>query len=349
MSRITTAFVHGILLSALAVLAVAQAPKDSELIAEVNGEKLTRADFEHLESSKLLQARYQYYEAERKAVDDLIDQRLLEQQARQQGLAVDQLLEREITAKLQPDPTEDQIRIYYEGMETDKTYEEMRDKIRTHIHDVRLNKAKAAYLVSLRQQSKIMVDLEPPSALVNVANSPVRGNKEAPILLVEFADYQCPYCQKVNADLGKLKQEFGDRLALVYKDFPLPMHPNAQKAAEAARCADAQGKFWEYHDLLFSEKKLEVSDLKLQARKLSLNGTSFDQCLDSGEKASLVQRDADEGKRLGLSGTPSFFLNGHFFSGALTYAALRDMVAQQLQTASLSPNKGASATESSTR
>jgi protein-disulfide isomerase len=126
------------------------------------------------------------------------------------------------------------------------------------------------------------------------------------------------------------------------------MHPYAMKAAEAARCAGMQGKFWEFHDLLFADKKFEVKDLKEQARAIHLDGERFDSCLDSGQTAGNVERDAEEGRRLGLTGTPSFFVNGHFSSGALSYATLRDMVAQQLNT-SLSSTKQTPPMESSLR
>lgn len=327
---------------------LATSGKDLGVVAEVNGDKLTAADLDQQEGGKLLQARYAYYEAQRKALDELIDQHLLQQQARKEGVTVDQLLDREVKSKIKSDPSEDELRIYYEGLETDKSFDEVKDKIRGHIHDVRVNKAKAAYLADLRKQAKIVVELQPPAAAVDVANSPVRGNKNAPVMLVEFADYQCPYCQKIHPDLGKLQKEFGDNLAVVYKDYPLPMHSNATKAAEAARCAGDQGKFWEYHDLLFADKKLEPSDLKQQAVALKLDSDKFDKCLDNGLEAGAVEKDAAEGKRLGLTGTPSFFVNGHFFSGALTYAALRDMVAQQLNASSASKN-GTTPMESSLR
>jgi protein-disulfide isomerase len=108
------------------------------------------------------------------------------------------------------------------------------------------------------------------------------------------------------------------------------MHHKAQKAAEAARCAGDQGKFWEYHDILFYSRQLSVPELKNHARVLKLDGDRFDKCLDDGAKAGVVKSDFDEGKRLGLTGTPSFFVNGHFFSGSVTYALLKQMIDQQL-------------------
>jgi protein-disulfide isomerase len=165
---------------------------------------------------------------------------------------------------------------------------------------------------------------------VNVSKAYTHGSESAPVVLVEFADYQCPYCQKVNPQIQQLKKEFGDNLTVIYKDFPLPMHHGSEKAAEASRCAGEQGKFWEYHDVLYYSKLLDVDQLKEHARVLKLDGDRFDTCLDSGAETNAVKKDLDEAKSLGLTGTPSFFVNGHFVSGVVEYAALKDIVSQQM-------------------
>ncbi|HZQ22903.1 MAG TPA: thioredoxin domain-containing protein [Terriglobales bacterium] len=350
-SRILLRILLGLSISCSLPLSFAQdsdTGSSDSVVAVVNGEKLTAAELNEKEGNKLLQSRYEYYGAQRKALDDLIDQHLLQEQATRDHITVDQLLQREVYGKLPADPTDDQVRVYYEGMETDKSFDELKDKIRQHIHDARANKAKSAYLLKLRSESKILIDLAPPSASVDLANTYVKGNKDAPVVLVEFADYQCPYCQKVHPEIEKLEKQYAGKVAIAYKDFPLPMHPYAEKAAEAARCAGAQGKFWEMHDLLFTDKKLEVNELKEQARSLNLDSARFDKCLDSGETAASIEKDAAEGRRLGLTGTPSFFINGHFASGAMTYNSLRDLVEQQLNT-SLSSTKQTSPMESSLR
>jgi protein-disulfide isomerase len=305
---------------------------DSTVIAEVNGVKLTVADLEHEESAKLLQAHNQYYQAEQKALEDLIEKRLLQQKAEHEGLSVDQLVDRHINSQVQ-DPTEDQLKVYYEGLETDQPYEAVRAKILEKIRQLRGEKARAAYVKILRAQSNVIVELASPNASLNLENAYALGPKDALVTLVEFADYECPYCQKVAPDLGRLQGEFGVKLAIVFKDFPLPMHQHAQKAAEAARCAGKQGKFWEYHDELFRSKQLDVDRLKQDALVLHLDRTQFEKCLDSGEEAADVQRDREEGVKLGLSGTPSFFANGHFYSGALDYGALHEIVDQQMEAA----------------
>jgi len=306
------------------------AQSDPAVVAEVGGVKVTMAELEQEESAKLLSAHYQYYQAETRALNELIDKKLMEQQAKKEHITVEQLEDREIKSQVK-DPTEDQMKVYYEGLETDQPYEAVRDKILEKIRQLRTDKARAAYVRTLRAQTTVYIALAPPRANVEAENTQTTvGPAKPAVTLVEFADYECPYCQKVAADVKKLAADYGDKVSFTYKDFPLPMHARAEKAAEAARCASKQNKFWEFHDEIFRSKELDVDQLKAQARALKLDTDQFDKCLDSGEEAAVVEKDRREGNRLGISGTPSFFVNGHYLSGALDYAALRQIVDQQL-------------------
>jgi protein-disulfide isomerase len=189
----------------------------------------------------------------------------------------------------------------------------------------------------------VQINVAPPETEVTVDNAPKRGAQNAPVLVVEFADYECPYCQRIHPELKKLEEEFAGKVALAFKDFPLPMHSRAAKAAEAARCAGEQGKFWEFHDTLFdNSQKLELAQLKEYARALKLDTARFDQCLDGGEQAPAVRKDFAQGQRLGLTGTPSFFVNRHFLSGAVKYDTLREIVEQQLARPTPPPHEVAS-------
>jgi protein-disulfide isomerase len=334
----------GIALGAFSVPAVGQ--DSSSVVAEIAGRKITAEELGEKEAGKLLQARYKYYLAQRDALEHFIEDQLLEMQAKKESVSVDELLKRHVSINVQ-EPTEDQLRFYYEGVQTDDTYEVARPKIIDTIRQLRMNKAREAYLTALREEYSVVVELNQPAGHVEAGNDPRLGSDSAPVQLIEFADYECPYCQKVNPDLARLREQFGDQVSLVYKDFPLPMHPLAAKAAEAARCAGAQGKFWEFHDSLFQTKKLQVSDLKQEAGALKLDTAVFDKCLDSGEQRDTIKKDTLEGQRLGLTGTPSFFVNGHFMSGAIGYTKLRETVLQELaalntakrQSAALQPSK----------
>ena len=327
--RTWTGLVLGLSLGAFASYA-APDERGAEVVAEIGGRKLTRAALEQKQTGKLLQARYQYYLAEREALEQFIDEQLVEMQAQRENLTVEQLVKREVISQVH-EPTEDQLQVFYEGMRTEEPYEVARQKIVATLNQIRLGKLRTAFLQSLRSQAAIRVALTPPTANVAVDDAPTRGPQDAPVLIVEFADYECPYCQRVSPDLKKLQQEFPGKVAVAFKDFPLVMHRNAQKAAEAARCAGQQGRFWDYHDVLFANTtKLELTHLKAYARDLKLDPARFDQCVDGSEQAAAVQKDLAQAQRLGLTGTPGFFINGHFVSGAVPYGTLREIVQQEL-------------------
>jgi protein-disulfide isomerase len=328
--RFALRFTHLLLVVfALSAITGVAAAQDSEVVSEIKGEKITRAQLYEQESGMLLQARYDFYKAEQKALDELIARRLLEDEAGRQHLSVDELLKREVDSKIKA-LTEEQLHTVYDVIAPKEAFEAMRAKIQDSVRAQRVQRARIAYIDSLREKANVLVLLAPPSADFAVGDAARLGPSSAPAQLVEFADFECPYCIKVHPELQKLKAEFGDRISLVYKNFPLPMHAHAQKAAEAASCAGLQDKFWPYHDRLFASKQIDIPQLKQFATDLGLDVAKFNACLDSGQQAAAVQKDVAEAQKIGLSATPSFFLNGHFFTGALQYEDLRRMVLREL-------------------
>lgn len=299
------------------------------VVAEVNGVKLTLADLEKNNAAALFQARSTYYDLERKVVQSFIDDYLLEQQAKKEGVTVAELLERHVNAKTGKEPSEEALRVYYEGVETTESFDAVRPKIVDAIKQRRIAKAKADYLQSLRSQSTMILRLAPPRAPISMKNTPLRGDANAPVTLLEFADYECPYCQQVEPLLKRIEDEFKGKVAVGFKDFPLPMHPNAPKAAEAAHCAGAQGKYWDYHDLLFEKKQLAPEALKAYARDLKLDTAKFDSCLDTGAMKTVVGAHTTEAQSLVLQGTPTILVNGRQI-GELSYDKLRGAILEEL-------------------
>ncbi|MFH1971948.1 MAG: DsbA family protein [archaeon] len=140
---------------------------------------------------------------------------------------------------------------------------------------------------------------------------------EAKVTIVEFSDFECPFCSKAYETVKEVEDLYGEDIKIVFKNFPLGFHENAQKAAEAGECANDQGKFWEMHDKMFeNQEAITVEDLKAYAEELELDTETFNTCLDSGEKAEEVAKDVAEGTELGVSGTPAFFINGKSLVGA---------------------------------
>jgi protein-disulfide isomerase len=324
----------GLISSTLCISAFA-AENDDPVIVEIDGTKITLGEFEQKQPNVLFQARNTFYDTERKAADKFVDTYLLERQAQKENLTVPELIERHAKAALPPDPSDDALRVFYEGIpKVQQSFEEIRTRILDTIRQTRLEKAKAAYLKSLRDAAKVAVMISAPRAPVSLKDTPIRGAAKAPVTIVEFADYECPYCQQIHAVLEKVEADYKDKIAFAYKDTPLPMHSHAEKAAEAAHCAGTQGKYWEYHDALFEGRKLETAQLKDTARSLNLDGEAFDKCLDSGETSEIVKSQLSEATTYNIQGTPSFLINGRFFEGVLTYDQLRTAIEEELSASS---------------
>lgn len=173
-----------------------------------------------------------------------------------------------------------------------------------------------------------------PRASVSADNDPVKGLGSAPVTVIEFSDFECPFCARfVEQTLPQIEEKYirTGKVKLVFRDFPLPFHRNAQKAHQAAECADEQGRFWEYHDLLFKNyRSLDKESLKKYAKNIGLNMTEFNECLNSEKMASEVQEDLNHGSQYGVRGTPTFFINGIELVGAQPYSAFEQIIEQEL-------------------
>jgi protein-disulfide isomerase len=186
-----------------------------------------------------------------------------------------------------------------------------------------------------------------PFVQVSADDDPSWGPADAPVTVIEFSDFQCPFCSRFwNQTLPQIKQEYQDKVRFVYRDFPLSsIHPWAEKAAEAAECADDQDKFWEYHDLIFANQaalgqQLNTEGLdgvlatfKSYAADLGLDTAPFNDCLDSGKYTSEVQKDLQDGQSYGVTGTPAFFINGQLVSGAQPFANFKTVIDAALEEA----------------
>ena len=180
----------------------------------------------------------------------------------------------------------------------------------------------------------VRVNPNPQPSEVSVDDDPVKGPENAKVTIVVFTDYQCPFCGKFEREiLPLIISEYVDsgKARVAIRDFPLPLHSNSEKAAEASECANEQGKFWEYHDKLFENQQyLGVSDLKQYAKELGLDTAKFNQCLDSGKYAGEVQKDLQDGQSYGVSGTPTIFINGKAVVGAQPFSVFKQAIEAEL-------------------
>jgi protein-disulfide isomerase len=298
-----------------------------EIVATVAGKPISRAELDtrlkadRQASAQMFDVENQRYEVLEGVLDNMIDESLFSAEAKHRGVTVDQLLAAEVDGKITP-VTEAEKRSQYESIKERVKGQPEADVLRqieSGMRQERQAERRAAFAYELWKKANATIALDAPRLSVEPGDGPAQGPASAPVTIVEFSDFQCPYCARAAITLRELKKQYGERVRLVFRHFPLrQIHPHAEKAAEAASCAGEQGHFWEMHDRLFeNQAQLELADLKRRASDLHLNTAAFDRCLDSGRAASRVQRDAAAGEELGVRGTPGIFINGRVFRGAL--------------------------------
>jgi predicted DsbA family dithiol-disulfide isomerase len=274
----------------------------------------------------------QLYELRHDALEDLVLQRLVEAAAKKQGLTVDAYLRREVDDRAKP-PTEQEVRAFFDReLQSSGAYhyDEIRDQLAAHILSERRKQATMALVKRLRTEAHVEILLVPPRIAVT-GNGPSRGPSKAAVTIVEFSDFQCPYCRQEAITLRRVLDEYPHDVRLVFLDFPLSAHPDARNAAQAARCAGEQGQFWAMHDLLFAHQDaLSPDDLRRYAQKTGVDPTKFDACVSSGRSAPHIDESIRLGEEVGVDGTPALFINGRPLSGATPYPELKQTIDEEL-------------------
>lgn len=305
-------------------------------LAEVDGQVVSSGDLDKAGGKELLHQRETLYKLEQKKLDEYIGAMLLTKEARRRGVSVATLLDQEVNSKIAP-VRDDEVAAFYDSNKERLRveFEKIREQIRQYLHEQRVETQKSIYVNTLRANAKIVTYLKPPPVFradISVNGAPYKGNEKAPITIVKFEDFQCPYCKTVQPTFAEVLKRYDGKVRLVHKDLPLDaIHPQARQAAEAARCAGEQGKFWEYHDKLYAyTPKASVEDLNRYAKEVGLNGGNFEQCIASGKFRGAVQKDLSEGAALGLTGTPVFFVNGREITGAQPIEAFAAIIDDEL-------------------
>jgi protein-disulfide isomerase len=311
----------------------------SAKIAEVDGQSILAADLQKYAGKEISVQRENLYKLEKQKLEEYINAFLLTQEAKKRGVSVKALLDQEINSKILP-VGDDEIAAFYKlekariAVDLDKA----REQIRAYLYNQKVEAQKALFFRSLHSKAKVVTYLKPPPisrAELSVAGEPFKGSEKARLTIVKFEDFQCPFCKRVQPTLKELLSRYNGKVRLIHKDFPLEsLHPQARQAAEAARCAYEQGKFWEYHDTLYANApKADAGDLKSYAQQIGLNIDSFDRCFTSGKYRASVQQDLNEGAQLGLTGTPTFFFNGREISGNQSLGDFEAIVDEELASA----------------
>ena len=336
------------ILLALACSAPAQqqpspGPGGTDVVAQVGDRAITVKEVDdkwrQTRPAEHAQAMQQVYDGRKQTLETIVAEMLIEQAAKAKGIAPAQFSEAEVTRRVKP-VNDGQVAAFFQENQAQmqgRGIDVMGPAIRRYLDEQQRTTAYEAMVAELRKAGPaVRLVLDAPRYTVNVAaDDPVVGSANAPVTLVEFSDFQCPFCARVMPTLKRLKEAYGDRVRVVWKDFPLTsIHPQAFKAAEGGQCAREQGKFWEYHDRLFANQQaLEPESLKKHAADAGLDAAKFSACLDTAKYGDRVQEQMGVGTSLGVASTPAVFVNGRLVSGAQPYEVFTAVIDEELERA----------------
>ncbi len=311
------------------------------VVARIDGKDVTAAELDTRAKGALVRAEIEHREkvhaVRSEALDELIDDRLVERKAKADGLTSEAFIAREV-GELE-EPTEEQLRaLYQQAREAGQQlppFENIRDQIAAFVKDQQRKEKLQAFYTKLREEATVVTLLPGPDLpRVDVdTTGPARGPADAPVTIVEFSDYECPFCKRAEDTIKEVIAAYPGKIRLVYREFPLPNHALGQRASEAALCAGDQNKYWEMHDKLFDGESLEAEAVKGYAKELGLDAGKFDGCFDSREKKDAVAASIKAGEAIGVSGTPAFFINGKPISGAVPFERFKEVIDAELGTA----------------
>jgi protein-disulfide isomerase len=318
-----------------------QAPTGSdhpEVVARIGEQTITAEELESLAGPSLLTLRQQMYETKMNVLESRIFEVLTEQAAEKAGQDRELWLQENLYNVI-PEPEEGEIQkvlVQYRPR-LDKDEAKARQQVVDYLNQVARQKAEADLRQKLTDEAGVEILLSPPRVKPKVTDaSPSQGPADAPVVLIEYTDFQCPYCSRVQGTIEALRVRYGDSLRHVFKHLPLAMHQQARFAAEASMCANDQGGFWPMHDWLFANpKNISRETVVAQAEAQGLDVDALNACLDNGTHAPQVEADLEEARGFGITGTPGFLVNGRVLKGAQPVENFVKVINDELRRAGL--------------
>jgi len=342
MGSIGRTFVTTAVLVALGAAVAHAAAGNDAVVATVGNYNITEQELDNKLRAQLASLQVQLYDLKRSAVEELADRMLLEQAAKKAHLTPAAYLKQQVDDKV-AEPSDADLHKLYDQLKVQSPapFDQVKPVLIAAIKEHQRSELRAKLTERLRAAEGYKLLLKPPRFEVAAGDRPALGPSSAPVTIVEFADYQDVYSGRSEGVLRVIRAKYGDKVRVVFADFPVEKHPNAMDAARGARCAGEQGKFWEFHDALFADPtKLAVKDLKTTAANLKLDTAKFNDCLDKHRYDDGINKDIAEGKSLGADGTPVFFINGRPLLGAQSVQKFDVIISDELAAAATAGANG---------
>ncbi len=323
----------------LALATVSQsshAQKDSRAAAVLGNEMITYQDIISPIANEIYQAERDIYELKLNQLKSQLLARLIQRDPRSKGLSTEIFVQKYITKS--PSVSDQQVErfIAERQVPANRITPDFKQKVKTFMLQQQQATAINQWIESEGKKYGLMINLQPPErprAEITIGDSPTLGPEDAPITIVEFSDFQCPYCARAVDTVKQIRKNYPDTVKIVYKQFPLDFHKDAFRASEASLCINEQSTdlFWKLHDfMLANPRSLDQASLIDKATELGANQARFSQCLTSRKYVSQVQQELQQGREVGVGSTPIFFVNGISLRGAQPYMAFEEIIEEEL-------------------
>ena len=303
------------------------------VVATYDGQEIKLSELDDEAKPQIIKALMNIDQARQRTLDDVLFNSLAEAEATAVGMEVDAWVKQEVDDKVS-EVTDEEARAFFDenpprGGRGD--FEQMKDRVKQYMMRSRSSERKTELFTELKTKHGVKIMLEPFRIEVSADDDPFKGPADAPVTIIEFADFQCGFCGRARDTTSALMEMYPTQVKLVFRDYPIPKHPRAARMSEAANCASDQDKYWEFFDTLFDNpRKTTDDDMKAHAEALGLDTEAFNTCLDSNKYADEVQKDFEDGAAAGVSGTPAFFINGRMIAGAQPPEAFAAIIDDEL-------------------
>ncbi len=312
-------------------------PPAPGVVAKINGENINEEQLIGDDKMDFFELKKKEYELKMERLNRLIVEKMIGGEAKKANMSLDDYINKKVVGDVKISDSDYKKFVKEKNVPESQLTPQLKERIMGYLQQMKKQELLQAYIAKVTKNNPVEVYFQKPKMMVNVepGNGPWFGGENAKVTIVEFSDFQCPYCAQGAERVHELKKKYGNKIKLYFRQFPLPptMHPQARQAAEASLCVNEQGmdKFWKYHDLLFkNQDKLDDANLAKFAKEAGADQAKFEECYKAKKYAAQVQSDMAYGEKVGVRSTPTFFVNGQLINGALPVESFSEIIDEEL-------------------
>lgn len=312
-----------------------QAPQPN-VVAKIGDQMITEEELIGEDKLDFFDLKKREYELKMNRLRELMTEKLIGSEAKKANMSLDDFINKKVVkGEIKISDKEYKKFVEEKKIPESQLNPQIKERITNYLQTQKRQDMIDAYVAKLTKKNPVEAYFTKPKMSVEVATgeAPVMGKKDAPVQIVEFSDFQCPFCGRAADTVNEIKKKYGNKVAVYFKHFPLPMHREAGPASEASMCVHEQNpdKFWKFHDIIFkNQDQLSNDDLAKYAKQVGADEKKFKECFDSKKYAEFVRKDMEQGEKIGVRSTPTFFINGQLVSGAVPLETFSEIIDEEL-------------------